>query len=427
MPGLADNVQVLCTNDFSGAWDPERTHNGLIPGAKGLRKTVARLRERSPSIWVDAGDLATGGALATVDDGWTAWQAADSLGIDIAVPGNHEFDWGADRFSDLARRSRMNYLCANAKLGLPPTHIVDSAAGPIGFIGLTYPDLAAISPELACLDQPPLAETVADTATALRRDGVEFVIAIVHDGVDRPGTPSFLGDWYARVDAVIAGHTLWRHIGVHSGVAICQPAPYGVEVGVLELRYRNPIQTYGVTVTSEGPWDGVGATYLHQARHDVLALCRRERVSALGRPNDLLDELARNLAQLSGSDAAIVSLWDCFVTQPVNDGVLTYVPAGPFTRADLMRYSPHADEPVKTLDLTAAEFVAAQGISEIPFLSTIGIASPDGVGRETIRVAASNRQAASYSAALGQRARPVMRNGKSLTLRDVWSTTVEAA
>lgn len=426
MPGVVDTVQVLCTNDFSGAWDPARTDRGLIPGAKGLRNTVGRLRERAPSFWIDAGDLATGGALAVVDNGWTAWQAADSLGIDIAVPGNHEFDWGVDRFSELARRSSMTYVCANANLGLPATHVVDSAAGPIGFIGLTYPNLGAISPDLASLDQPPLDETVAETSRALRRGGVEFVIAIVHDGVERPGMPSFLGNWYTLVDAVIAGHTLWRYIGLHGGIPVCQPAPYGVEVGVLQLRYRAPVQTHGVAVTSEGRWDGIGANYLREARDDMIAMCNRVRVSALGRPNDLLDALARNLAQLSESDAAIVSLWDCFVTQPVNDGVLTYVPAGPFTRADLMRYSPQADEPVKTLDLTAADFAAAQDISEIPFLSTIGICAPNASVQKLIRVAASNRQAASYAASLGRLARPVIRNGRNLTMRDVWTATVQA-
>ncbi|MBO0883367.1 MAG: hypothetical protein J2P17_24135 [Mycobacterium sp.] len=421
---MTDTVQILCTNDFSGAWDPSPTHSGELPGGKGLRNTIERLSKAAPSVWVDVGDLATGGPLAVVDHGRTAWQAADSLGIDIAVPGNHEFDWGIDRFVDLARASHMTYLCANAKLGLPPTRIVNTAVGPVGFIGLTYPDLASISPDLSVLDQPPMREVVADHARDLRQAGAVVIIAAIHDGVDQPGKPTFLGDWHSEVDAVIAGHTLWPTIEEHHGVPVCQPAPYGAEVGVLELRTGQPINCYAVAVTGEGYWDGPGAEVLKEAREEVIGASALSLRSTLSRPNELLDALARTAVRLTEADAAIVSLWDCFVTQPVTEGVVTYLPDGPFTRADLMRYSPHADEPIHTVELSSAQFEAAQKLSEIPFLPTLGLATPTGGARNPVRVAASMRQTQAYAAALGVTAMPCQRGGRTVTLRDVWLATI---
>lgn len=80
-------VYVLCTNDFSGAWDPAPARFGLLPGGRGLRDAVQALKSRGPAIWADAGDLVDGGALFAAG-GDQAWLAGATLGIDGTGGGN---------------------------------------------------------------------------------------------------------------------------------------------------------------------------------------------------------------------------------------------------------------------------------------------------------------------------------------------------
>ena len=44
----------------------------------------------------------------------------DSVGYDIAVPGNHEFDYTADKFLELTKKADFPYICCNiSKNGEP--------------------------------------------------------------------------------------------------------------------------------------------------------------------------------------------------------------------------------------------------------------------------------------------------------------------
>lgn len=415
---MNNTFRLLCTNDFAGSWDPAPTSNGRLPGGRALRDEVDRLREETTALWIDAGDLVAGGALGVADRGATAWRAAATLGIDIAVPGNHEFDWGLARFKELVQTAGIMYLCANAKLDLPATRIVDTPAGTVGLIGATCPQMDNLCADFADVGLSPLNEVIVDSARTLRRDGADFVVAIVHDGA--AGTDmSFLGDWYHAVDVVVGGHTLWRCMGRHGETAVCQPAAYGSEIGVVEFRRGRRPEVWGVAVEPGGRWNGPGVDQLARAREDVVTTATRSLTSVLNAPSTMLDTLAASLAAVSSADAALVSLWDCWVTQPIDDGVVSYLPAGTMTRADLLRYSPHAHEPIATLELTWPEFEQTQHELTIPFLPALGISAPT-TRAETMRVALSRRQAAAVGAQLGQTACPVGSGSRAVTISDAW-------
>ncbi|MCL2611687.1 MAG: metallophosphoesterase [Nocardioidaceae bacterium] len=416
--------RLLCTNDFSGAWDPARASNGWLPGAQALREVIELMRADGATLWVDAGDLVDGGAVAAADRGASAWRAAATLGIDVAVPGNHEFDWGIPRFQELVADTGMTYLCANADLGLPGTTLVDTLAGKIGIVGVTCPEMAELCPEFAEVGLRPVNDVIMSSARALRHDGAEFVVAVVHDGVAPDDDLSFLGEWYRDVDAVVGGHTLWRWIGQHDRTAVCQPAAYGAEVGVIEFRRGQRPEVWAVPVEAGARWDGPGAEHLDNARSVEIGTVSRALVSRLGRPNELLDGLAKSMASVAGADAAIASLWDCFVTQPIDNGILTYLPEGRLTLADLLRCSPHASEPVAVLDLTASEFEQAQCALTSPFLDTLGVYVTSGSGSGTVRVALTERQAASIAALLGPGDQRADRSAS--TLLQAWSDLLAA-
>jgi 2',3'-cyclic-nucleotide 2'-phosphodiesterase (5'-nucleotidase family) len=375
---------------------------------------------------VDAGDLIDGGILGA-NGAQLAWQAAGHFGIDIAVPGNHEFDWGAGHFRAMAESTGLPYICANADLGFPATRVVQTDEAAIGFIGITYPLLEELSPGLFGSPQPPPGELVPGLASALRVQGCDFVVAVIHDGVTGPvpvcecsgpdARCGFLGTWYRAVDAVIAGHTLYRAMATLDGVPICQPEPYGAEIGIIRFGAPGGPELDSVRPQAAGVWDGVGADELARASSDVLANVPAPILSTLGEDNALLDALAESLRSMTGADAALVSFWDCFCTQPVRDGVVAYVPAGPFSRADLFRLSPEASEPVAVTTMSGAEFDLLRRHLTIPFLPALGCAgtAPSSIGS----VAITGREARRLSGWFGRTIDQVQAP-EPMSFTDVW-------
>jgi 2',3'-cyclic-nucleotide 2'-phosphodiesterase (5'-nucleotidase family) len=57
------------------------------------------------------------------------------------VVGNREFEWGVEHLHEHALQTGFPLLCANApEVGQPPTAVVETEAGPVGFVALTCPD-----------------------------------------------------------------------------------------------------------------------------------------------------------------------------------------------------------------------------------------------------------------------------------------------
>ena len=110
--GAEGDIVVLYTNDVhcAVAQDDE---NQVLGYAK-----VAALKEEleeagSEVILVDAGDAIQGEAIGTLSSGEYLVQIMDEVGYDIAVPGNHEFDYGMEQFLKLAEEADYDYISAN--------------------------------------------------------------------------------------------------------------------------------------------------------------------------------------------------------------------------------------------------------------------------------------------------------------------------
>lgn len=95
---------------------------------------------------MDAGDFIQGGVIGTLSDGEYPMQIMNELGYDVAVPGNHEFDYGAETFLKLAGEARFPYLSVNftdLRTDEKPFQaytIIDAEQYKIAFIGITTPE-----------------------------------------------------------------------------------------------------------------------------------------------------------------------------------------------------------------------------------------------------------------------------------------------
>jgi 2',3'-cyclic-nucleotide 2'-phosphodiesterase (5'-nucleotidase family) len=314
---------------------------------------VYALREQGPTVRADAGDFAAPGALATLSGGTAGFAAAAGLGIDVGVVGNHEFEWGVEHLRTHAPKTGYPLLCANApEVGLPPTAVVETEVGPVGFVGLTCPDPEGyvFAPSL----EPNLGEVAIEHAKSLRASGAEWVVALLHDGVDwrfgaqgyeaRPERFSELcRPWARSVDAIFASHTLGRWIGRVEGTPVVQPWPFGAELGVVELVLGQEPKAYCITPETGGRWGGAGSELLEEASSRILGELAGHLDSRSGGPAPLADFFTRALREATGAQAAAV---DMLASQPPLAGMLSYLPAGPVTEADVLRLYPWPDATV---------------------------------------------------------------------------------
>src|SRR5215210_7341105 len=166
-------LRVVATHDFCCAYLPSPTSYGSLPGGEGLKSTIDALRAQGPVVRADAGDFAAPGGLATLSGGKAGFAAAADLGIDVSVVGNHEFEWGVEHLRTHAPKTGHPLLCANApEVGLPPTAVVETEVGPVGFVGLTCPDpeVYVFAPNL----EPNLGEVTIEHAESLWALGAEW-------------------------------------------------------------------------------------------------------------------------------------------------------------------------------------------------------------------------------------------------------------
>ena len=395
-------VRVVTTHDFCCSYPPSPTSYGSLPGGEGLRRTVDALHEEGPTVWADAGDFAAPGALAALSGGVAGFAAAADLGIDVGVAGNHEFEWGVEHLRSHAPKAGFPLLCANApETGLAPKTIVETEAGAVGFVGLTCPDpeVYACAPRL----ETDLRWVVLGHAGTLRNSGADWVVVLLHDGVDwrfgREGYVAFperfsavCRPWAGSVDAIFASHTLGRWIGRIQGTPVVQPWPFGAELGVVELTRGEEPRAYCITPETGGRWTRTGSELLEEASARVLGELEEPLFSRSGGSSPLTDSFARALREASGAHAAGV---DMLAVQPPVDGVLSYLPAGPVTEADVLRLYPWPDSTVVG-ELGEEELRA---VAQTPWpepWSAWGFDAADGAAVETVSLAVLEGDAADH-------------------------------
>jgi 5'-nucleotidase len=256
-PTEAVAVKVLAINDFHGNLkppaggirikdpaDPAKTITVPAGGSEHMATLVAELRAKNPNhVFVAAGDLvgATPLLSALFHDEPTV-ESLSLMGLEIAAVGNHEFDKGADELLRLQRGgchpvdgckgprpfagAAFQYLAASTfveatgKTLLPAYHVKRFQGIPVAFIGLTLEATPTIvmADGVRGLRFAGEAETVNALVPELRRQGIEAIVLLIHEGGlpvgdynECPGLAGPIVDIVKKldraVDVVVSGHT----------------------------------------------------------------------------------------------------------------------------------------------------------------------------------------------------------------------------
>ena len=95
---LSQDVVVLFTSDVHCGIDQGFGYAGLAAVRDSLEAAGNHV------LLVDNGDAIQGEPVGTMTTGEALVQLMNVVGYDIAIPGNHEFDYGMDRFLELTER-----------------------------------------------------------------------------------------------------------------------------------------------------------------------------------------------------------------------------------------------------------------------------------------------------------------------------------
>lgn len=262
------SINILAFNDFHGnleppkrfieAEDPTDTNKSVripVGGVSYFADAINKLRAQYPNnAVVSAGDLISASPLTSslfLDE--PTIETMNEIKIDFNAVGNHEFDRGTDELRRLQNGgcqqytttkpcqinkdfagAKFNFLAANVSLKADPKRTLFPAYKikrygniPVAFIGLTLEATPTIvsAAGIKDVDFHDEAETVNSLIPELKKQGVEAILVVVHEGV-APSTKfnaktcaglsgpltGILDRLDTAVDVVVSGHTHQSYI-----------------------------------------------------------------------------------------------------------------------------------------------------------------------------------------------------------------------
>src|SRR5882757_5003216 len=159
-------------------------------------------------IFAHAGDTLSPSLMSGLDRGAHIITLTNLIPPDIFAPGNHELDFGKALFFQRMAEAKFPLYAANLRgpdgqplPGFKDRAIVTIDGVRIGLTGATYDDTArASSPQ--DLRFAPTVATTKQQGEALRHEGADFVVAVVH--ADRRQDYEIMGT--GAVDLLLTGH-----------------------------------------------------------------------------------------------------------------------------------------------------------------------------------------------------------------------------
>ena len=240
------SITIIHTND---------THGRVLvdDGGFGFGKIatiVKQTKEKNPNtLVVDAGDTLHGMPIINVSKGENAVKILDAVGYDFMVPGNHDFNYGTDRLTELGKLSKFKMLSANLlnKSGntmLTPYEIVDMNGMKVGIFGLCTPE-TAYKTNPSNVKNVEFKDPIEVSKNMVREldNKTDVIVALVHMGLDESSTVTSkeIAQRVNGIDVIIDGHS---HTDLPEGLVInntliAQTGEYDQNLGMVEINIDN--------------------------------------------------------------------------------------------------------------------------------------------------------------------------------------------
>ena len=261
------NLVIVHTNDSHGYDRRAEGINGMAT-VSALKKDFQQ--QGKNVILLDAGDAIQDNNLVNLSEGKTAIQFMNAAKYDAMALGNHEFDYGADVTQKRIKEAKFPVMSANiyvdatGKPFAPKTRtILKRGDVKIGVFGLTTPSTVTTSNPLSVrgltfLSQEDLYKAAQREVDALKKDGVDLVVAVGHLG----SKPDVAGDrsddvleHVKGIDIFIDGHDHTVKNRYVNGALLAETGAHLENIGVIlykDGKWQEDLYPYG-RFTKEDP------------------------------------------------------------------------------------------------------------------------------------------------------------------------------
>ena len=216
------DIVILFTSDVHCGIDQGFGYAGLEQIRDGL------VAQGNVVILVDDGDNIQGEPIGTMTKGEALVELMNAAGYEIAIPGNHEFDYGMDQFLSLTEKAKFQYISCNfnkeGELVFEPYVIKELGGAKVAFVGVTTPKtLTSSTPKYFQNEKGEFVygffqdetgegvyKAVQKAVDDARAEGAEYVIALGHLGNEEECTPWKYSDVIENttgIDAFLDGHS----------------------------------------------------------------------------------------------------------------------------------------------------------------------------------------------------------------------------
>ncbi len=353
-------------------------------------------------ILVDNGDNIQGEPIGTLTKGYACIDLMNAMGYEIAIPGNHEFDYGMDNFLALTEKANFPYISCNfnkdGELLFDPYIIKELDGVKIAFVGVTTPQTLISSTPRYFQDEDGnyvygffqdatgegVYNAVQSAVDGARAEGADYVIVLGHLGNELSCSPWTYADVISNttgIDAFLDGHShdteqvsmidkdgntvLRSACGTKlAGIGWCRIAADGKLTAGL-YTWNNPVpapEMLGLRNGMSNAVEEASKTLSEELSRVVaqstfgLTIHDPAAVDGNGKPIRMVRRAETNLGDLcadayrdqSGADVAIVN----------GGSIRVSIPAGDITYNDLLKVHPFGNE-MCVLEVTGQQILDA--------------------------------------------------------------------
>ena len=285
-PLFQQDVMILFTSDVHCGIESNFGYAGLAMVRDAYKNAGYHV------LLVDNGDSIQGEPVGTMTTGEANIKLMNAVGYDIATMGNHEFDYGMDRFFELSKMANFPYISCNfnknGELQFAPYIIKEFDGVKLAFVGITTPKTLTSSTPKYFQDEngnfiygffedetgEGLYNAVQKAVDDARAEGASIVIAMAHLGNEAECSPYTYKDVIANttgINALLDGHSHdTDHVEMRNKAretVLRQGCGTKLEgVGYLKIAAKNGAMKAGVMMWNN---DDFNATQLYQLDTDV--------------------------------------------------------------------------------------------------------------------------------------------------------------
>lgn len=237
MQGFAAPTRItfLHTNDVY-----EISPVGGQGGFAELMTLLKAERKASPhAITTFGGDLISPSLMSGLTKGTQMIELSNAIGIQVAVPGNHEFDFGPDVFAKRVAESKFPWLGTNVlgpdgkpAAGMKDVFTIKAGDYTVGFFGVLAPETDVLSSPGPDIHFADIVDTAEKAVKKLKAEGADIIVALTHLGIDDDRD---LASSVAGINVILGGHDHDPITFYEGGVLIHKSGYDDHYLGVIDL------------------------------------------------------------------------------------------------------------------------------------------------------------------------------------------------